>query len=57
MIAAQSLLWLMNQSGDALCYVSPGLWPPPLPPQSASPDWFDAVLAWLAGEIQGWRGL
>jgi len=30
MITAQSLLWLMNQSGDALCYVSPGLWPPPL---------------------------
>jgi len=35
----------MNQSGDVLCYVSPGLRPPPWPPQSASPDWFGAAVA------------
>ena len=32
-------LWWVNQSGDALCYVSPSAArSPPLPPQNASPD-------------------
>jgi len=33
--------------------VSPGLRPPPLPPQSASPDWFCTAVGLLAGEILG----
>jgi len=42
---------MLNQPGDALCYVSSGLRPPPLPSQSASPDWFDSTLGGQAGEI------
>ncbi|PIY27470.1 MAG: hypothetical protein CO105_07345 [Comamonadaceae bacterium CG_4_9_14_3_um_filter_60_33] len=37
----------MKQSGDALCYV-PGLRPPPLPSQGASPDCFDEPVGLLA---------
>jgi len=43
----------MNQPGDVLCYVSPGLRPPPWPPQSAAPGWFGMVAGALAAGIHG----